>query len=143
MTPSATCGRCYAAAAALSPLCAFAADEPKPVLGINDFEGNEPLKNVTATNAELSLTKSDVLAGTQSLEITFKPGQEVAEIVFSKLPKGSWMDYAAFSLFGKVKGTGTANYRQGVMDSNGAEYLPELEFTPNARPIEAALPSGC
>lgn len=119
-----------------APFAAFAADEPKPVLGINDFEGNEPLKNVTATNTELSLTKSDVLAGTQSLEITFKPGQEVAEIVFSKLPKGSWMDYAAFSLFGKVKGTGTAKFRLGVMDSNGAEYLPELEFTPNARPIE-------
>ncbi len=49
-----------------APFAAFAADEPKPVLGINDFEGNEPLKTVKATKAELSLTKSDEIAGHRS-----------------------------------------------------------------------------
>lgn len=171
-----------------APFAAFAADEPKPVLGVNDFEGKDPLKNVIATNAELSLTKSDVLAGTQSLEITFKPGQEVAEIVFPLktlsdydarvyeyrwIPSGqeeeaaftsnpansgftpsavnsssggkwyqrqkravTWLDYDMLTLYGKVKGTAPVRLRLGIEDNSGAEYLPEIEFTPNARNIE-------
>jgi len=118
--------------------CALAKETtPKPVQVIQDFEGKKALRDVTATNADLKLIKSgnDVLAGVQSLEVTFKPAP-VSEVTFTKLPKVSWSDYAAFTLFAKVKGQSQVKLRLGITDSTGSEYLPELVLTNKPRPIE-------